>query len=172
MNIEHFEIERKFIIRRPNRRYLEENGTFTEIVQTYLWGEPGEATRVRKRWKGDNVSYTLTIKSRVNAMRQIERERDLTEEEYGELLKKADPACRPIQKERWVVEYRGQLFEIDLFPFWEKQAYLELELCDESQEIDFPPELEILREVTGDRRFTNHALAREIPEEDEEGAMQ
>ena len=171
MNIEHFEIERKFIIRRPARSYLEEFGSSTEIVQTYLLGEPGESTRVRKRWKGNNFSYTLTIKSRVNAMRQIERERDLTEVEYEELLKRTDPACHPIQKERWVVEYRGQSFEIDLFPFWENQAYLELELSDESQEIDFPPELEIIREVTGDFRYTNHALAREIPEEDGEAAM-
>ena len=172
MNIDHFEIERKFIIRRPERGYLEEHGSSTEIEQTYLLGAPGETTRVRKRWKGNKVSYTLTIKSRVNAMRQIERERDLSEEEYRELLKRADPACHPVRKERWVVEYHGQPFEIDLFPFWEKQAYLELELSDESQEIDFPPGLVILREVTGDYRYTNHGLAREIPEEDLEGAEQ
>ena len=60
-----------------------------------------------------------------------------------------------------------QRFEIDLFPFWKKQAYLELELRDESQTIDFPPALERIREVTGDGRYTNRALAREIPEEDE-----
>ena len=43
-------------------------------------------------------------------------------------------------------------------------------LTKEEQEgmfIDFPPELERIREVTGDRRYTNRALAREIPEEDE-----
>lgn len=163
----HFEIERKFIIRRPERAYLEAYGEGTEILQTYLLGRPGETTRVRKRWHGDDVHYTLTIKSRVNAMRQIEREREISEAEYEELLKTADPERIPIHKERWVVEYHGQKFEIDLFPFWKKQAYLELELSDESQEIDFPPALERIREVTGDRRYSNRGLAREIPAEDE-----
>lgn len=167
MNMEHYEIERKFLIRRPERAYLEANGEATEILQTYLIGEPGETTRVRKRWRGDEVHYTLTVKSRVNAMRQIERERELSRAEYEELLKTADPERKPIRKERWVLEYCGQRFEIDLFPFWKKQAYLELELRDESQPIDFPPALERIREVTGDGRYTNRALARAIPEEDE-----
>ncbi len=167
MNMDHFEIERKFIIRRPSRQFLEKHGSATEIVQTYLLGNPGETTRVRKRWNREATWYTLTIKSRVNAMRRIERVLDINEEEYQELLKTADPERRPLQKERWVLEYHEQMFEIDLFPFWEKQAYLELELRDESQEIDFPPEIEIIREVTDDGRYTNRALAREIPPEDE-----
>lgn len=167
MNIEHYEIERKFLIRYPDRRYLEENGSATEIVQTYLLGKPGETTRVRKRWNTERVSYTLTIKNRVNDMRQVERERDLTEEEYNTLLRSADPERKEIRKERWVLEYHGQMFEIDLFPFWKRQAYLELELSDESQEIDFPPEIEIIREVTEDRRYTNRGLALEIPPEEE-----
>ncbi len=167
MENEHFEIERKFLIRRPERAYLEANGEGTEIIQTYLLAEPGETTRVRKRWSGDEIHYTLTTKTRVSDMRRIEREREISGAEYEELLKRADPVLTPIHKERWVVEYRGQSFEIDLFPFWEKQAYLELELRDESQAIDFPPEVERIREVTGDRRYTNRALAREIPEEDE-----
>ena len=166
MNTEHFEIERKFIIRRPDRAYLEANGSSTEILQTYLIGRPDETTRVRKRWSGEEVHYTLTIKSRINAMRQIERERELSETEYEALLDSADPTCRPLRKERWVLAYHGQNFEIDLFPFWERQAYLELELRDESQAIDFPPDLELIREVTGDRRYSNRGLAHEIPEED------
>ena len=165
MKMEHYEIERKFIIRRPERQYLEKHGSVTQIIQTYLIGKPGETTRVRKRWNREYTSYTLTIKSRVNAMRQIERERELRVEEYQELLKTADPERKPIRKERWVVEYRGQRFEIDVFPFWEHQAYLELELQDECQTIDFPPELEIICEVTGDSRYTNRGLAKEIPPE-------
>lgn len=167
MKTEHFEIERKFIIRCPDRAYLEANAEPSRILQTYLKSGPGETARVRKRWSGEEVRYTLTVKTRVNAMRQIERERELSEREYEELLLTADPERRPISKERWVLPYRGQRFEIDLFPFWKKQAYLELELEDESQVIEFPPELEILREVTGDGRYTNRALAGEIPDEDE-----
>lgn len=167
MNDEHFEIERKFLIRRPEQAYLEANGESTEILQTYLIGNPGETTRVRKRWKGDEVRYILTVKSRVSAIRQIEREREISKAEYEQLLEKADPERKPVRKQRWVVDYHGQRFEIDLFPFWKKQAYLELELRDESQTIEFPSALDVIREVTYDARYTNRALARAIPEEDE-----
>ena len=124
MNDEHFEIERKFIIRRPDPAYLETNGVPSEILQTYLISSPGESSRVRKRWHGDEVRYYYTSKTRVNAMRQIEREWELTETEYEAFLESADPECRPVRKQRWVVEYRGQRFEIDLYPFWKKQAWI------------------------------------------------
>ena len=44
---------------------------------------------------------------------------------------------------------------------------MELELSAEDQHIDFPPDIEVLREVTGDKRYTNSALAKKIPAEDE-----
>ena len=53
----------------------------------------------------------------------------------------------------------------DLYPFWEKQAVLEVELRDEDEGFQIPPELRILREVTGDPRYLNSSLAREIPDE-------
>lgn len=170
MNNEPYEIERKFLIARPSREYLEARAEATEIVQTYLLAAPGETERVRKRGKNGVYVYTHTCKLRLSDLRRIEREEEIGEADYEALLRRADPACRPIQKERWVLPYRGQSFEIDLFPFWEHQAYLELELTDESQEIDFPPEIRILREVTADRRYSNAALARRIPEEEEAGA--
>ena len=166
MDNEVYEIERKFLIRRPDRRFLEQRAVGSEITQTYLLSEPGETNRVRARRTGDQVSYTHTRKYKINSMRRVELEREISKTEYERLLELTDPERRPIRKERWVLEYHGQFFEIDLFPFWERQAYLELELTDEEQAIDFPPELEILREVTGDKRYTNAALAREIPPED------
>ncbi len=163
---EHFEIERKFLIAKPERAYLAAHASGTEITQTYLRAAPGETERVRKRGRDGVYVYTHTRKLRLNDMRRIEREEEIGESEYEALLERADPACRPIRKERWVLVYRGQSFEIDLFPFWERQAYLELEIADESQEIELPPELTVLREVTADPRYTNSALARHIPEEE------
>ena len=57
------------------------------------------------------------------------------------------------------------MFEIDLFPFWEDRAILEIELQDEAQPVEFPPEIEILKEVTEDRRYTNSSMAKEIPQD-------
>ena len=167
--MEHFEIERKYLIRRPTESYLRENAVRSDIVQTYLLSEPGQTERVRSRRSSEAVCYTHTVKIRLSAMRRIENEREITAAEYERLLRRADPSRRPIEKQRWVLGWHGQNFEIDLFPFWTKQAYLELELDDESQQIDFPPEITVLREVTDDKRYTNASLAREIPAEETEG---
>ncbi len=164
-----YEIERKFLIRRPTESFLETCADRSEITQTYLVGEPGTTERVRRRvWPG-RVVYTHTVKKKINPRRRIEIEREIDGTEYKDLLRRADPEKKPIRKERLILVYRGQHFEIDLFPFWERQAYLELELREETQEIEFPPGITILREVTEDRRYTNAALAREIPAEDGEG---
>ena len=75
----------------------------------------------------------------------------------------ADPARRVIEKTRYLYPYEGQCFEIDVFPFWKDRALMELELECESQQINLPPAIEVIRDVTSDRRYTNSAIAREIP---------
>ena len=37
---------------------------------------------------------------------------------------------------------------------------MEIELRDESQPVVFPEDIEVIREVTGEEAFSNHALAR------------
>ena len=71
-----------------------------------------------------------------------------------------------IRKTRWCFRYEGQLFELDVFPFWDDRAYLEIELRDESQKVSLPPDLTIIREVTEDPRYTNAALSVKIPYDD------
>ena len=162
-----YEIERKFLIRRPEHLWLEQHAQGSRITQTYLKAVNGKSERVRKREYADHVSYTHTVKQKLSDLRRIEKEREISSKEYKALLTRADPERRTIEKERWVLEYQNQAFEIDLFPFWSKQAYMELELSAEDQHIDFPPNIEVLREVTGDKRYNNSSLAKEIPAEDE-----
>ena len=40
---------------------------------------------------------------------------------------------------------------------------LEVELQSEEEEFLLPPELRVIREVTGDPRYLNSSLARELP---------
>ena len=40
---------------------------------------------------------------------------------------------------------------------------MEIELADEAEAVALPPEIEIIKEVTRDRRYTNAALAKAIP---------
>ncbi len=163
-----YEIERKFLIRRPDPAELAA-AEKSEITQTYLLAEPGCTARVRKQVRGDICTYTHTVKHKISDLRRIEEEREISEESYRQLLKRADPEKTPIRKTRYCLPYCGQLLEIDVFPFWKRQAYLEIELAEESEEIHIPPFLQIIREVTSDSRYTNAALAGQIPPEESEG---
>ena len=166
MNVEGFEIERKFLIAFPGRDVLCRCGDVTEITQTYLVpDEDGFNERVRKRGKNDVWTYTHTRKKHLSDVRRIELEDEISEEEYSELLKKADVSKNVICKTRYCLEYEGQLFEIDVFPFWKGRAFMEIELACEEQEVRFPPDITIARELTGDRRYTNYALSDSIPDE-------
>ena len=165
--MEGFEIERKYLIRMPDPDFLRQNASPTEIVQTYLLPPaPHINARVRKRGRDGDWTYTHTEKTRLSDLRRIENERRISREEYETLLQNADPNRNVIQKTRWVLPWKGQNFEIDIFPFWTDRALMELELEDESQTIELPPQIRVLREVTADYRYLNSSLSKTIPYEE------
>lgn len=161
------EIERKYVILMPDVRALEKYPDYiaTDIIQTYLQSAPGITHRVRKRTYPHGTVYTETKKVRVDKISAEEKERELSEEEYLELLKQSDTGRVPIVKTRHSFSYLGQLFEIDVYPRWKQSCILETELKSEDTEVEFPPELKIIAEVSGDKRFSNAGMAREFPKE-------
>ena len=161
-----FEIERKFLIRRPELSWLQQNADCSEIRQTYLQSPDGVRARVRMRRWEDRCVYTYTEKIKLSPLRRIEREREIDAEEYARLLRRADPARRTICKRRYCLPYAGKTLEIDLFDFWDDLALLEIELEDEDESYQIPPQLQVLREVSGDKRYSNAALAKQIPQEE------
>ena len=164
MNQNGYEIERKFLIQRPDDAWLEAKCRGSHIIQTYLKSEaPGYNERVRRRAGKNGVVYTHTVKRRINDLRREEQERESSEAEYRALLQRADPERRVIEKRRYVLAYEGKAFEIDVYPFWQDKAVMEIELTDETETVKLPPEIEIIKEVTRDRRYTNAALAKAIP---------
>ena len=161
-----FEIERKYLIRMPDPAFLAANASPSEIEQTYLLRPAPEINaRVRKRGREGAWTYTHTQKIRLSDLRRIEDEREISKEEYLRLLEKADPDKNVIRKTRWVLPWQGQSFEIDVYPFWQRQAVMEIELENEEQAVELPPQIRILREVTADLRYTNSSLAVHIPME-------
>ncbi len=162
-----FEIERKFLIRMPDLTWLSTVAKASKISQTYLiGGDPNSTERVRCRESEGKTVYTHTEKLRLNARRRIEVENEIGREEYEGLLLRADPQRRTIEKTRYCLPVDSLVFEIDVFPFWRKQAFLEIELSDENQAFPWPEGIQCIRELTEDSRYTNSALAQSIPEED------
>ena len=148
-----YEIERKFLIRMPDLLWLASVAERSHIRQTYLLNErKGTSERVRSRAAQGRTVYTHTQKTHVSDMRRIEVEREIGQSEYERLLLKADPERKPIEKDRYCLR--------------SEQAVLEIELTDESQSFPWPEGIVCIREVTEDRRYTNSALARRIPEEE------
>lgn len=164
MNADNLEIERKFLIRYPGPGQLALCASETHIDQTYLVnGEKGCTERVRRRGHEGCWTYTHTVKTRVSDLRRVELEGEISRSEYELLLKKADPERRIIRKTRYCLEYGGLIFEIDVYPFWSDRAVMEVELANEEQDFAFPPSIEVLREISHDRRYTNASLARSVP---------
>ncbi|MBR6690301.1 MAG: AAA family ATPase [Bacilli bacterium] len=157
---EPYEIERKFLIEYPDITWLNKMGKKTEIIQTYLNSNNDDEIRVRQRGINGNYIYTQTIKRNINNLKRVEIEKRLSKDEYLELLMNADTAKHQIRKTRYCLIYKNQYFEIDIFPFWNDKAIVEIELNNENQQIEFPSKLKIVKEVTDNKKYKNSELAK------------
>lgn len=160
----HYEIERKFLIRMPKVEDLAKNKECksVNIMQTYL----KDKTRIRKCETENETVYIKTVKHKISDVTRIEEESLITKEEYLELFNNKDPMRQTIQKVRYKYPYKEKVFEIDIFPFWDDRAFLEIELEREEEEFSIPPILEVIKEVTHQKEYRNFALSKEIPTEE------
>lgn len=158
---EPYEIERKFLIRYPDIKWLESNPSCkrVEIIQTYLRSDDGDEVRVRQRGCDGSYVYTMTRKRTVSDVKRVEVEKRLSQAEYLNILMEADTSRHPIRKTRYCLTYDGQYFEIDVYPFWDDRAIVEIELRDEGDEIAMPPQFDVIRDVTDDQSYKNAVLA-------------
>ncbi len=158
---EPFEIERKFLIEYPDIKWLESipNCQRIEIIQIYLKSDNDEEVRVRQRGIDGHYIYFQTTKRKISDMKRVEIERRLSESEYIRLLMNADTTRRQIRKDRYCLTYENQYFEIDIYPFWNDKAIVEIELSDENVDIKFPKQIKVIKEVTDDESYKNASLA-------------
>ena len=150
------EIERKYLIEIPDIEYLNSlpNCKGVNISQMYL-DIPGKNVRIRNR---DGI-YIKTEKSKISDITRQEIECTISENEYNELSEYRNEQLEIVSKVRYCLLYDGKYFEIDIFPFWEDIAYLELELTSEDEKVDIPPFIKVIKEVTMDKRYTNKSIA-------------
>ena len=155
------EIERKFIIKKP--AFLK-NLDRVVIKQTYLLSNEG-TRRVRSWEQGDVKKYYFTSKKRISALSCEETECEIGQKEYEFLLLQKDPHRKTIEKIRYFYPVGELVFEIDEYPFWQRQCVMEIELSGEEQEFSIPMDIEVICEVTEDKSYKNFALAKRVPEE-------
>lgn len=76
---------------------------------------------------------------------------------YLRLLMDADPNKRPIRKTRYCLTENNRYYEIDVYPFWNDKAIVEV--ADENEAVVLPEKIKSIREVTGEKRYMNASLA-------------
>ena len=164
---EPLEIERKFLIYFPDLKELEAmpNCTKVDITQTYLKSSDGVERRVRARGIDGDYVYYLTEKKNITPLKRIEVEKKLTQDEYLRLLMEADNHLHTIRKTRYCLSDNNQYFEIDVYPEWDHQAIMEIELSSEDQEVHIPSCIHVFREVTDDEAYKNYQMAKEMPKQ-------
>ena len=132
----------------------------SEITQTYLVADPGVEVRLRRRsWGGEVVNVHKT-KKRVSATEYLETERQVTNALYESLLQQADPYRSTIRKTRRSFIWKGQYFEIDFFhePI-DNLMILQTTGIAEQEDVNFPPFIKVLQDVTGNKQYYNYNIA-------------
>lgn len=131
------------------------------LYQTYLkTDKPQTEERLRKIVAGDKIHFVHTLKSPISDTKRFEDEKEITEEMYEQLLKRMQENTLTIHKTRLTFEYKNHCFELDQYhqPAFDF-CILEIEGEEEHEAISFPPFIEILEDVTGQKAYANFSLA-------------
>lgn len=162
------EIEYKYLIEYPDVNKLLQIPTCQKstITQIYLKNPPGSPNgmdrRIRQREQGGHITYTYTEKTPVkggNGFVRMEDERHITASEYNSLLKETDYNKHTIIKDRYSIVDGERTYEIDVYPFWDDRAIMEVELEDEGDIVEIPDFVNVVRNVTNEPEYKNSSLA-------------
>jgi len=153
------EIERWFLVKPISLHSVPVDHVIVNIEQTYLLTSRNEEMRVRRRGLDGSYAHYLTYKRHAGGVR-FERESVISEVEYRTHLLHRLPRTRIIRKDRCCFLWKELYFELDRFYSPRlRNLKLEVELTKENAEIEVPPFLEVIKEVTGDPQYSNFSLA-------------
>ena len=132
----------------------------SDIKQTYLTSEPRSEVRLRRRTLNGISVNARTTKKTLPTNEQVETERQIDNNLYESLMRQADPYRYSIHKIRKTFIWRGQFFELDTYlePISNLQI-LETKGIVDHEDVNFPPFLEVLEDITGKTEYYNYNLA-------------
>ena len=132
----------------------------SDIKQTYLTSEPRSEVRLRRRTLNGISVNVRTTKKTLPTNEQVETERQIDNNLYESLMRQADPYRYSIHKIRKTFIWRGQFFELDTYlePISNLQI-LETKGIVDHEDVNFPPFLEVLEDITGKTEYYNYNLA-------------
>lgn len=151
------EIERKFLIEHPDEEMLKQLDfcNFVDISQCYV-NKNNERFRVRKRGRNGEFIYIKTQKIKITDLKRIEIEERISKEDYENNIN----GEKVLSKTRYLIVYKNKYFELDVFPFWQDKALLEIELKNENEEFSFPQFINVIAEVSNNKQYRNAEIAK------------
>ncbi len=152
--------KRKYLISMPDMENLAKRYAAVPIdmVQTYLcMTNPCIERRVRRQKHGGDYMYFYTEKHIRPDGTKWDTEKPITEKDYNRYLLEADPELQSVDKTKYRFVYDSCRFEIDVYPFSADKAVMFR--YSENDEAAIPPEIRVIREVTGAPDFKNKQLA-------------
>lgn len=155
--METLEIERKWLIldkfKTPDDLEVSKIG----ITQMYLASDKKERLRISQ--VGSDKKFTHTIKRPAEGGGNWELEREISIEEYIDLIWKVDKDCSIIIKERNVFWMNNLKYELDIFIHPISATILEVEVETLDRHIEVPEWLGSVVEVTNLKGFSNKRIA-------------
>ena len=116
-------------------------------------------------WGASFAHFTHTTKKFVSAGINEEVEVLLNKDKYDASISRADLTKESIDKVRYFIPWADKLFELDIFGgSHEGLAILEIELTSMDEPFELPPFLEVIREVTAEKEYSNNQLADKLSE--------
>ena len=141
----------KYLIEMPDLALLEKtyDAAGIDMMQTYLQKtSPQVVRRVRQQRNGAEYLYFYTEKH-TTPEGEWETERPISGKEYIQYLMEGDTSLHAVHKTKYRFRSGDQRMELDVYPFSRDHAILRAALED-GQALQTPPEITVLREVTGD----------------------
>lgn len=152
--------KRKYLIGMPDiaaivKKY---NASSFNMMQTYLMPvSPNVERRVRQQMNGEDYLYFYTEKHTMDDGSKWATERSISEKQYIRYLMECDSSMHSVRKVKHRFIYEGHRVEIDVYPFCKDRAIL---FAYSDGDAPLPPEVRVIRDVTGDPAFKNRQLAR------------
>ena len=158
------QLERKFLV-----EYVDESDLAAydpveqNITQTYLKERAkGTERRTRKVVSNNAISYFYSEKRPISPMERIENERLLSEKEYIRKNAEVDPEFGSVTKRRFCFVYNGRYCTVETYPTNANCAILDVQLNDKDEQVDLPPEIRVIKEVTGDVNYQGHMISKSL----------
>ena len=149
----------KYLVRMPDRGAITKNyGALPlEMMQTYLLSsDPEVERRIRQQSSfGEQLFFYTTKRVGEDGTRWV-TERPISEKEYVACLMEADLSLHSVRKLKYRFNYARHRMELDVYPFAKDRAIF---FVYGAEPFELPPEIEVIREVTGDPEFKNRSFA-------------